>query len=221
MYEPNPPPAGCPEGSFNSPSSVLLEASGLERQLSWAVRCLLLFGTDTPDLYRVSGSLLPPVRLEGEGRPPLPSPTEKRGNLVAKTALCRWKHIATLSLTPTPCSILGRWLVAPCVMALVPPLAPGKAWGAPALLAACFSTCMHAQSHPTLQPHGPQPTRLLLCPQDSPGKNTGVGGHFLLQGIFPTEGLNPCLFHLLQWQADSLPQLYLAVLSSSRNWRKK
>ena len=100
MYEPNPPPAGCPEGSFNSPSSVPLEASGLERQLSWAVRCLLLFGTDTPDLYRVSGSLLPPVRLEGEGRPPLPSPTEKRGNLVAKTAL--WKHIATLSLTPHP-----------------------------------------------------------------------------------------------------------------------
>ena len=32
---------------------------------------------------------------------------------------------------------------------------------------------------------GLQPARL-LCPQDPPGKNTGVGGHFLLQGIFPT-----------------------------------
>ena len=30
-----------------------------------------------------------------------------------------------------------------------------------------------------------QPARL-LCPWDFPGKNTGVGCHFLLQGIFPT-----------------------------------
>ena len=33
----------------------------------------------------------------------------------------------------------------------------------------------------TLRPHGPQPARL-LCPWDLPGKNTGVGGHALLQG---------------------------------------
>ena len=33
-------------------------------------------------------------------------------------------------------------------------------------------------------------------------KNAGVGCHFLLQGIFPNQGLNPCLLH---WQADSLP----------------
>ena len=39
-------------------------------------------------------------------------------------------------------------------------------------------------------------------PGDSPGKNTGVGCHLLLQGIFPTQGLNP---HLLHWQVDSLP----------------
>ena len=30
-----------------------------------------------------------------------------------------------------------------------------------------------------------------LCPWDSSGKNTGVGCHFLLPGIFPTQGLNP------------------------------
>ena len=36
------------------------------------------------------------------------------------------------------------------------------------------------QSCPTLWPHRRQPTRL-LCPWDSPGKNTGVGCHFLLQ----------------------------------------
>ena len=34
----------------------------------------------------------------------------------------------------------------------------------------------------------------LLCPWDSPGKNTGVGCHALLQGIFPTQGSNPHLF---------------------------
>ena len=31
----------------------------------------------------------------------------------------------------------------------------------------------------------------------SPGKNTRVGCHALLQGIFPTQGMNPCLFWLL------------------------
>ena len=29
--------------------------------------------------------------------------------------------------------------------------------------------------------------------------------HFLFQGIFQTQGSNPCLLHLLHWQADSLP----------------
>ena len=32
--------------------------------------------------------------------------------------------------------------------------------------------------------------------------DTGVGCHFLLQRIFLTQGLNPCLFSLLHWQAD-------------------
>ena len=39
-----------------------------------------------------------------------------------------------------------------------------------------------------------QPTRL-LCPWNSPGKNTGVGCHFLLQGIFLTQESNPGLLH--------------------------
>ena len=37
------------------------------------------------------------------------------------------------------------------------------------------------------------------------GKNTGVGCHALLQGIFPIQGLNLALLHLLHWQASSLP----------------
>ena len=62
--------------------------------------------------------------------------------------------------------------------------------------------CLVAKSGTTvLQPHGLWPTRL-LCPWDFPGKNSGVGGHFLFQGIFPSQGLNPCLLH---WQVDSLP----------------
>ena len=53
----------------------------------------------------------------------------------------------------------------------------------------------------TLQPHGLYPARL-LCPWDFAGKDTGVGCHVLLQGIFPTQGSDPRLLH---WQADSLP----------------
>ena len=45
-----------------------------------------------------------------------------------------------------------------------------------------------------------------LCPCDFPGKNTGVGCHFLLQGIFLTQGLN---LHFLPWQEDSLPLSHL------------
>ena len=41
----------------------------------------------------------------------------------------------------------------------------------------------------------------LLCPWDFLGKNSGVGCHFLLQGIFPTQGMNP--FPVLT--ADSIP----------------
>ena len=41
------------------------------------------------------------------------------------------------------------------------------------------------------------PTRL-LPPWDSPGKSTGVGCHFLLQGIFPTQGSNPGFPHSRQ-----------------------
>ena len=40
-------------------------------------------------------------------------------------------------------------------------------------------------------------------------KNTGVGCHALLQGIFPTQGSNSCLLHLLHWQMGSLPLRHL------------
>ena len=64
-------------------------------------------------------------------------------------------------------------------------------------------------------------TRQVPCPWDLPGKNTGMGCHFLLQGIFLTQGWNP---HLLHWQVDSFPlshqgsphhSLYMGSISTS------
>ena len=40
-------------------------------------------------------------------------------------------------------------------------------------------------------------------PVDSPSKNTGVGSHFFLQGIFPTQGSNLCFQCLLHCLEDS------------------
>jgi len=56
----------------------------------------------------------------------------------------------------------------------------------------------------SLRPHGLQPT-MLLCLWNSPGKNTGVHCHALLKGIFPAQGWNSHLLHLLLWQMGSLP----------------
>ena len=65
---------------------------------------------------------------------------------------------------------------------------------------------MHACSVESdfLHLQGLKPARL-ICPWDYPGKNTAVGCRFLLQGIFPTQGLNLRLLHLLHWHAGSLP----------------
>ena len=51
----------------------------------------------------------------------------------------------------------------------------------------------------------------VLCPWDSSGKNTGVSCHALLQGIFPTQGLNP---HLLP-----SPALAGGFFTPSTTWK--
>ena len=58
-----------------------------------------------------------------------------------------------------------------------------------------------------LKPHGLTREELtrLLSSWDFPSKNTAVGCHFLLQGIFQIQGWNPHLLCLLHWQASSLP----------------
>ena len=55
-----------------------------------------------------------------------------------------------------------------------------------------------------LQPYGLYPARL-LCPWDSPGKNTRVDCHAFLWGIFQIQGSDLGLLCLLHWQAGSLP----------------
>ena len=44
----------------------------------------------------------------------------------------------------------------------------------------------------------PSTSPRLLCLQNSPDKNTGVGHHALLQRLFPTQGSNPSLLHCRQ-----------------------
>ena len=75
------------------------------------------------------------------------------------------------------------------------------------------SLCTSSFVSHSLWPFGLQLTTL-LCPWDLSGKNTGIGCHFLLQGIFPAQRLNPCLLHLLHWQTDSLPLCHLRFLIS-------
>ena len=77
-----------------------------------------------------------------------------------------------------------------------------------------------AQSCPTLQPHGLQAAKILF-PWDFSGKNTGAGCHFLLQGIFPTQGSNPhllCLLHyrqiLYHWAIREAPYFELEFVKS-------
>ena len=59
----------------------------------------------------------------------------------------------------------------------------------------------HSVVSDSLQPHG-----LYLCQQNSPGKNTGVVCHFLLQGDLPDPGIKPRSPAL---QVDSLPLSHL------------
>ena len=80
-----------------------------------------------------------------------------------------------LSTRPTPCSLLGS----------------GDSW-------------VSAESLSPVQLFvTPVTPARLLCPWHVPDKNTGVGCHFLLPGIFPTRGSNPRLLCPLHWQANS------------------
>ena len=80
------------------------------------------------------------------------------------------------------------------------------------------SSCLVAKSCPTLVT--PQTVaRQTPLAWDSPGKNTGVGCHFLLQGIFPTQESNPGLLHCRQilYRLISELRVTLKVWQGSRH----
>ena len=82
--------------------------------------------------------------------------------------------------------------------------------------ACCSVTSVVSES---LCRYGLQLSRL-LCPWDSPGKNTGVGCHFLLQGIFLTQGSNLCLLHFLHCRQIFYTSTAWKILRSYLNVRK-
>ena len=69
-------------------------------------------------------------------------------------------------------------------------------------------------SYSVVRPHGLKPARL-LCPWDSPGKYTGVGCHFLLQRIFPTQLINKVVIVPGgQWR-DSVIHIHVSILPAT------
>ena len=66
----------------------------------------------------------------------------------------------------------------------------------------------------SLRPHGLESARLLRS-RNSPGKTTGMGYHFLLQGIFPPQGSNLSLLYLLCCRQVHYPELPGKPRSSS------
>ena len=63
----------------------------------------------------------------------------------------------------------------------------------PVLAAVAVQLLSHVQLFVTLWTVAHQ----ALCPRNSSGKNTGVGCHALLQGIFPTQGSNLGLLYCI------------------------
>ena len=100
------------------------------------------------------------------------------------------------SLTPER---LSHWLKRPFKkVAQQPPALPFIWQRGDCFLKESEGVCV--QAYPTVDLYPAS----LLCPGNFPGENIGAGCHFLLQGIFPTQGTNPRLFCLIHWQADSL-----------------
>ena len=67
--------------------------------------------------------------------------------------------------------------------------------------------------------------QFFVSPRNSPGQNTGVGSHSLLQGVFPSQGLNPGLLHC-RWILYQLSQntytreaqIYKSASSNPTSW---
>ena len=63
---------------------------------------------------------------------------------------------------------------------------------------------------------------MLLSPWVFPGKNTGVGCHFIFQGIIPTQGFNPCLLYYRQiFTAEPPGEIYIYKEIKENNRMRK
>ena len=76
------------------------------------------------------------------------------------------------------------------------------------LIVSSFGIWSTSTRCPTLVTPWPALTRL-LCPWNSPGKNSAVDSHSFLQGLFLTQGSNARFLCLLHWQVDCLPRSHL------------
>ena len=87
------------------------------------------------------------------------------------------------------------------------------------LFLVCVCMLSHSVVANCLQPHGLSPARH-RCPHHFPGMSIGVSCHFLVQGIFPTQGSNLHLLCLLHWQEDSLPvrRLEIPFIDKMKLW---
>ena len=118
-----------------------------------------------------------------------------------------WLSSNTVSWAREPLTISPHWCldqVSSSMQSIWNRSCLAAPWENMGLLKKANSSCSsvsHSVVSDFVQPHGLQSARL-LCPWGSPRKNTGVGCHFLLKGIFPTLGLNAGSSVL---QADSLP----------------
>ena len=127
---------------------------------------------------------------------------------------------------PLQRALQHRWVLWTChqehlsVRTLDPPLVPGPL--SPFLVVstkARVSVCARSVvSNSFVTPW--TIARRLLWPWDVPGKNTGVGCHFLLQGIFLTQGSNLRLLWLLYWQAGYLSPSPKTATTSFKTQRK-
>ena len=95
-----------------------------------------------------------------------------------------------ITFLPRSKCLLISWLQSPSAVILEPPKIKS-------MHDFCAQSCLNLCD----------PTRL-LCLSNFSGKNTGIGCHFRLWGIFMTQGLNLhflCLLCLSNWQVDSFP----------------
>ena len=132
-------------------------------------------------------------------------PLCKSAQLIPLCGLCNINHetknkisMESMVKNSTPCSI--SWMTHECNLSLQGffCLFALKMFfkfyiGVCTCMLSCFSRVWLFETLWTIACQAP------LCPWDSPGKNTGVGCHALLQRIFPTQGQNPHLLCLMRW----------------------